>query len=363
MLDSLHLTHFKAHRDLTVGLSPVTVLVGPNGCGKSTVMEALICLSRLAAGATSGEVFTGPRALPEVRSVGSTGAIALETTGSLAGDRFRCAWTSTSEGDSFDLSWSQAPSDTARSGPRPLLIDPRLKRHLRGAVWRRFEPSLLAKPGNSDDVHPRLHDDGRGLAPFLADMKLTHDSAFNDLTDALRQVIPSVRALRFERVELPDEHVPEFTLRGHDVFGALPRAGTQILLDTVHGKGIPAHRVSGGMLLTLGLLATLFDPAAPNLVLLEEPERALHPRAFYEFVHHLRRLTALRPELQVVMASHSPYLVSAFEPEEVQLFGMSPEGHTTCVRLDAHPDFEKWRDVMLPGELWVTLDPGSQEPR
>ncbi len=46
----LWLSAFKSHRGAVFPLSPVTVLAGPAGSGKSSVLEALLLLSRLAAG-------------------------------------------------------------------------------------------------------------------------------------------------------------------------------------------------------------------------------------------------------------------------------------------------------------------------
>ncbi len=40
MLTSIHLHSWKAHRDTTVPLGKLTLLVGPNGSGKTTVLEA-----------------------------------------------------------------------------------------------------------------------------------------------------------------------------------------------------------------------------------------------------------------------------------------------------------------------------------
>ena len=58
MITSIRLQNFKGHRDTTVPLGRLTVLVGPNGSGKTSVLEALAIQSRLAMEAT-GNVFVG----------------------------------------------------------------------------------------------------------------------------------------------------------------------------------------------------------------------------------------------------------------------------------------------------------------
>ncbi|ELY6214348.1 AAA family ATPase [Cronobacter dublinensis] len=64
------------------------------------------------------------------------------------------------------------------------------------------------------------------------------------------------------------------------------------------------------------------DPALPGyLLLIDEPENALHPLAAKAAQRHLYNL-ADNPDWQVIMTTHSPYFINPFED------------HTTIVRLD-----------------------------
>jgi predicted ATPase len=92
VLDSLTLKQFKTHRSLEVQLSPLTVLVGPNGCGKSTVLEALWCLGKLTEGVTPDMLFSGPRALAELRTARTAGEVALTAIGTLNSSPKQEAW-------------------------------------------------------------------------------------------------------------------------------------------------------------------------------------------------------------------------------------------------------------------------------
>lgn len=55
----LRLSSFKSHRGASFALGPLTLLAGASGSGKSSVLEALAALGRLAGGETLGEVFDG----------------------------------------------------------------------------------------------------------------------------------------------------------------------------------------------------------------------------------------------------------------------------------------------------------------
>ncbi|WP_205837116.1 AAA family ATPase [Neorhizobium sp. T6_25] len=68
------------------------------------------------------------------------------------------------------------------------------------------------------------------------------------------------------------------------------------------------------------------DPALPGyLLLIDEPENALHPMAARAAQRHLYKL-AESPDWQVMMTTHSPYFINPFED------------HTTIVRLERSGD-------------------------
>ena len=68
------------------------------------------------------------------------------------------------------------------------------------------------------------------------------------------------------------------------------------------------------------------DPAFPGyLLLIDEPENALHPMAARAAQRHLYQL-AKNPDWQVILTTHSPYFINPFED------------HTTIVRLDRERD-------------------------
>jgi energy-coupling factor transporter ATP-binding protein EcfA2 len=72
IVTELRLSAFKSHRGANFALGPLTLLAGPSGTGKSSVLEALAALGRLAGGEELGEVFTAEPAAGIVR--GGVGA-------------------------------------------------------------------------------------------------------------------------------------------------------------------------------------------------------------------------------------------------------------------------------------------------
>jgi hypothetical protein len=67
IVTELRLSAFKSHRGATFALDPITLLAGASGTGKSSVLEGLAVLGRLASGADLREVFTATRGRSVVR--------------------------------------------------------------------------------------------------------------------------------------------------------------------------------------------------------------------------------------------------------------------------------------------------------
>jgi predicted ATP-binding protein involved in virulence len=100
------------------------------------------------------------------------------------------------------------------------------------------------------------------------------------------------------------------------------------------------------------LLAALHAPARPNLVLLDDLDRGLHPKAQKELIALLRGLLDTNPDLQVIATTHSPYMLDCMDPREVRMTFLRQDGTTECAELSQHPKFEQWKDEMTPGEMW-----------
>ena len=118
---------------------------------------------------------------------------------------------------------------------------------------------------------------------------------------------------------------------------------------------VPADQVSGGVLAFTALLAEVFRiGAAPNsLLLIEEPENGVHPRRLALLAEHLKKLGE---RTQIIIATHSPYLLDYFPPSAVRVFGRTSGGRVVIRELESIPLVSEWlADGHSLGELWFNV--------
>jgi predicted ATPase len=129
--------------------------------------------------------------------------------------------------------------------------------------------------------------------------------------------------------------------------------GQELIFDMVSGEGLPANFVSDGTLIVLAILtAVIHGNLVSKTILLDDIEQGLHPKAQRTLIRQLRKLQEVRPELQIIVSSHSPYIVDELSPEEVWLFAPDKEGCATYARLSDHPDVDQALKILTTGEFW-----------
>lgn len=345
MVGKIELRNFMALRDVSLDLAPMTLLLGPNASGKSSVLRALDLLA-LGARVSPLDAFLAHGGPEVLYTRGQEGAVRVAAfIGSLEWRLDLMAARAERNGWKYLTQINEMPAGvmTPNEGAE-LPSQPALQAALACTGVVRLDPAQLAAESFSKAPY-RITATGAGLPSALAELATTDPESFEGLQDALRAVVPGVKRVRLARTSR------ERRKRGGRI---VTQWGHRLLLDTSSAERVPAPLVSEGTLLVLGLL-TLVWTARARLVLLEDVERGLHPAALAELVKQLRMLQQRDPGLQFVMTSHSPYLVDAYAPEEVWLMALGDDGAARTARLTEHPDFERWRGMMNPGEFWSTV--------
>ena len=148
---------------------------------------------------------------------------------------------------------------------------------------------------------------------------------------------------------------------GSSSSGVAEQAGKGIYLVS-QGQEVRAQQASDGAILFLGILALAHLPEPPPLLLIEEPENGIYPKRLEEIVRLLKHLverTDGGPFPQIILSTHSPYVLSFFEPEEVTFLSRTPGKPDAPVRArplrDAPHIRERLGKEFYLGELWYNL--------
>ena len=67
----------------------------------------------------------------------------------------------------------------------------------------------------------------------------------------------------------------------------------------------------------------------------------------------LRDLVKEQTTSQVIMTTHSPYVLDLFKPEEVSLCQMTADGSVTVRRLSESQTVREQLDIFTLGEIWT----------
>jgi len=153
-----------------------------------------------------------------------------------------------------------------------------------------------------------------------------------------------------DRYELICGHIRR-VLPGFDRFHIKERYGKVALRwGSKHSdKTYGAHLTSDGSLRFFALVTLLNLPSEilPDVLLLDEPELGLHPKAIALTGD---MIGALAEDRQVIVATQSPLLVDQFELNQVFVLELD-DGRTTLHQPDAE-GLQRWLDDFSVGELW-----------
>lgn len=206
---------------------------------------------------------------------------------------------------------------------------------LRGLVVHQFhDTSFLSRirgkwPANDGRY---LKEDGANLAAFLLRLQESGDqderNAFSRIESTIKRIAPFIASLVLE----PTGDFVGLQWREH---------GSDVVFS--------ASQASDGFLRALALVALLCQPSStlPPVLFLDEPELGLHPFG-------IQILTALIQQAarcaQVFVATQSPLLLDAFEPEDIVIVDRGPGGSRFCRKTS--DELAVWRDEYSLGEIW-----------
>ena len=191
--------------------------------------------------------------------------------------------------------------------------------------WTFGRYASLRKPQPADLPGDRLLHDNRNLALLLNQIEHRDPRRFNEL---VKQFFP-----RFERMSTK--------VSGGTVQFYLHESGFEL--------PIPPTRLSDGTVRFVAILATLLAPSPPPLVCMEEPELGLHPDALTPIADLLIEASE---RMQLVVTTHSDALISALSQRLESVVTCERHGSDTILeRIDAEKLADWLKDYSL-GDVW-----------
>ena len=120
-------------------------------------------------------------------------------------------------------------------------------------------------------------------------------------------------------------------------------------------KPFYASQMSDGTLKLVTYLLLLGDPQPPPLICFEEPESGLYHRLLGAFVEEIRRHAEESGGAQFFITTHQPYLVDALSPNEVWILDKGPDAFATVRRASDDPVVQSMVAEGMPlGALWFS---------
>lgn len=378
-LAEVRVQDFKAIRDSgAIALSPLTVFIGANGAGKSSLIEALETLHTLvthdldaATQAWRGfdhirnkvprkrtptgnplddeteEEFEPPPPI-RISARGGDGPDAYDVTTTLdqIGNLLFIEDESVQAAEATyrrkrDGSVSAKGVDLKHVPSRLLPEESLLARYPAGVfrTWQflNFAPHVMGDPvAQKRTGGPvRLRRDAANIAQYLWEIRddPDHVEAWTSLVDALKTVLPYATDLQ-----------PALTS------DELQRT---VFLQMTEGDGfkVPGWLLSAGTLRVLALLAVLRHPNPPRVLFVEEVENGLDPRTIRLIVEELLRAVATG-RTQVIATSHSPFLLDLVPLDSIQVVERGLGGPSFWRPADEEA-LKEYAEEFKPGQLYA----------
>lgn len=379
MIDKISIKNFKAIQAATIKLSDISVFVGNNGSGKSSVIEALQTLQNvLLHGLSTGfnERWFG---LEHIRNTSTVekglgkklfiNDIEIEIQGKIEQDKYKykvCFNTSRSgdlylitheslvqgktevfksevvdEKGATEFFIDNEPIPTGRIANNLVLADKSLISQLPFAIkfgnyissWQflSLEPERMYFPIRRDysATSVRMKSTGENLVDFFSRMQ-DNPTISDIILDKMRYVLPDLDNVGREEISIQKQIY--LFLQEHN-----------------NKRRLPSWLFSSGTLRILAILAILNSETPPPVVFIEEIENGLDPRTLNLLVEEMR---GLLPEHQFVTTTHSPYFLDLVALKHI-IVAERTIGKTDYYRPDDDERLNAWKTKFSAGNLYT----------
>ena len=351
-IEGIRIANYRVLKDLTLGklwntqraqpLTPMSVVIGKNGVGKSSLFDAFGFLADcLKLGVEEACDARGRGGFERIRSQGSDGPIEFEIyyreepkarpityelaidsddTGRpyVSGERLRQRRKGQKHGRPFSFLMMNDGRGLAWKGEaQGQQIDEAkgissFRQFVEGWYLSCFAPDAArGLPLAGPQKHLNIH--GDNLGNVVQFMEREHRERFKGILDRIAGRIPGID--RIDTEQSPDGRLLlRFNDKGFD--------------DPFY-----AQQMSDGTLKVFAYLVLLMDPQPPPFICIEAPENGLHHKLLEVLAEEFRaHATGGRKAPQLFVTTYQPYFVDALKPEETWILEKQADGFARISR-------------------------------
>jgi len=368
----LQIRGFRRLHEIDLEMRPLMVMIGANGAGKTSVLDAFSLLAASAAGRLNSklggmggvaDILTINRAQEVSISIdmevpshkplkydvhlatkGASYTIPIETlsesrTGypepfmhidSRYGD---VKYYEIDEGKLLRPTWDHNPLETSLSQVPKMFRQPEeLRRILSSAShYHVLDVGVRAPVKLPQQMKPSElpGEAGEELVPFLYYLRESDGDRYDAIIDSLKSAFQGFEGLNFPPVAA----------------GMLAMTWK----DKCFKKPLYMHQLSEGTLRFLWLVSLLQSPGLSTITMIDEPEVSLHPEMLSLLADFLREASQ---RTQLIVATHSDRLIRFLEPSEVVVMDIDEDGFSAAKWADSL-DLELWLKDYSLDEVWL----------
>ncbi|MBI2194837.1 MAG: AAA family ATPase [Planctomycetes bacterium] len=205
-----------------------------------------------------------------------------------------------------------------------------LKNHLvRGVQSFLLNSLLIRKASPPGQVHG-FKPDGSNVPWVIADLRRVSGERFEEWIRHIRTALPDIEDIRTVEREDDKHRYLKICYRG--------------------GLEVPSWMASDGTLRLLALTLPAYLPGFKGVYLVEEPENGVHPSAVQTVFQSLSSVY----DAQMLLATHSPVILSLAGPEDILCFKKTETGATDIVLGSEHPALRGWKGQMNLSVLFAS---------
>lgn len=347
MIEYIEIEGFKSIKKMQLALSPINILIGSNGSGKSNFVSFFKMVNAISN--QKFQQFVAEEKTDNLLYFGRKNTEKLE--GKLEFDnkngyfyKFICKQTNEnglylsqtesgfpeegSKNTTTIYSLQQPESQTVKSNEI-------LKNYFENIkIFHFHDTSATSYLRKECDVNDNIYlkPDGRNLPAFLYLLKVNYPKTYIRIEKAIKSIAPYIDRFILEPKLL---NINEIELRWSDVGDA--------------ESSFSAYQLSDGTLRFIALTALLMQPNPPSVIIIDEPELGLHPFAIGKLAGMIQ---AASKQTQIIVATQSPGLVNHFSPEDIIVVDRNAEEKQSIFKRLNSNDLAVWLEDYSLGNLW-----------